>query len=152
MVRWDGLQDLYKQLRALPEELTEEAAGIVKLHTFGAKDEITAAYPIGPTRKIKGRLVHGGHLRAGMDAAQLSAARWGINYVVTNRAPHAYMYENGTEQRYTATGAERGKTKAHHVFIPRAMKWRRRMYAALIAMLERHGLIVKGDLDLGTAA
>jgi hypothetical protein len=151
-VRWDGLEELYRWLRTLPDELTEEATGIVETHALGAKDEITAAYPIGPTRRRKGQLIHGGHLKAGMKASKLSSSRWGINYLVANRAPHAWIYEHGTEMRTTNTGARRGRSPAHNVFIPRAMKWRRRMYQALKAMMVRHGLRVTGDAELGTAA
>lgn len=146
-VRWDGLQDLYKQLRNLPDDLVMQAANIVAFHAESAATDIEAAYPYGPAGRFrKGDPIEPGNLKAGMGAVGLSGGRWGINYLVINRAKHAWIYEHGTRARhyYTVNGIRKlvGSMPARPTFIPRVITWRRRMVDALAAMLERQGLRV----------
>jgi hypothetical protein len=63
---------------------------------------------------------------------------------VVNRSPHAWMFENGTQARHTAIGANRGAMPPGHVFIRIAIIKRKQMYAQLRGLLERHGLKVTG--------
>lgn len=143
-IRWEGLRELYEQLRNLPEELVGEATGIVEFHAEGAAKEIEAAYPYGPAGRFrKGDPIEPGNLKAGMDVVSLAGGRWGINHLVINRAKHAWVYEHGTRARhyYTVNGIKKlvGAMPARPTFIPRVIKWRHRMHEALAAMLEGHG-------------
>lgn len=131
---WDGLDELRAELRKLPAELADEASGIVLQHADGAAQEIKAAYPS-----------RTGNLRNGMAVIRSAAGRFGVGAIVRNRAPHAWIFENGTQARHASIGANRGSMPPGHVFIPRVIKWRHRMYGALKAMLVRHGLVVSGE-------
>lgn len=130
---WEGLDELRAALRQLPSDLAAEATGIVIAHAEGAAQEIEGAYP-----------ARTGNLRNGMDVIRSAAGRFGVGALVRNRAKHAWIFENGTQARHTSLGASRGSMPPGHVFIPRIIRWRARMYDALRAMLERHGLAVSG--------
>lgn len=133
-IRWDGLDELRDALRRLPEELRGEGSEIVVTNATGAKTEIVEKYP-DRTGNLRGRVT------LGLD----SGSRFGAGAVVKNTAKHAYIFENGSQARHTALGANRGTMPPGHVFIPTVMRWRRRMYDQLKALLERHGLSVSGD-------
>ena len=133
-VRWDGLFELQEALRRLPTDLAADAGPIVIEAANDAAAEITAAYP-----------ERTGDLRNGVHVRVLSGGPFGAAAEVVNRAPHAYMFENGTVARHTEIGANRGSMPAGHVFIPRIIRHRRQMYADLKAMIARHGLEVTGD-------
>lgn len=70
---------------------------------------------------------------------------FGCRYVVTNVSKHALPFENGTQVRHTALGANRGAMPPGHVFIPVMERQRRRMYEQLGDLLRRQGLTVTGD-------
>jgi hypothetical protein len=147
----DGLAELYAELRRLPSELTGEAKGIVEGAANGAAAEIRAAYPVratnlqpGPRRRTK--FFPPGNLRARVIVSILGgkglAARFGVNVVVKNTAPHAWLFERGTQTRQNALGANRGAMPLGNVFVPIVIRRRRAMYADLKALVVRHGLTV----------
>jgi len=135
-LRWHGLDELKADLRRLPEELAQEGSAIIFAHADGAMAEIAAAYP---TRT--------GNLRKGLRRTINAVGRWGAGALVKNVAKHAWIFEHGTQARHTAIGANRGAMPAGRVFIPIVMRWRRKMYAQLAALLERHGLRTSGSPD-----
>lgn len=134
-VRWDGLDELRDELRRLPAELAGEASAIVLRAATAAKEEIIAAYP----RRT-------GNLRTHVSVSKQAAGPYGAGAIVKNTAKHAYIFENGTEARHTALGADRGSMPPGHVFIPIAMRRRRAMYEQLKALLETHGAKVTGHV------
>lgn len=135
-IRWEGLDELKAELRRLPAELAQDASAIVFAHADGALGEIRDAYP---TRT--------GNLRKGLRRTVNAVGRFGAGALVKNVAPHAWIFEHGTQARHTAIGANRGAMPAGRVFIPIVMRWRRKMYLQLAALLERHGLRTSGSPD-----
>lgn len=133
-VRWDGLDELRAELRRLPADLADDASDIVTGAADAAKTEMYDAYP-----------ERTGNLRQHLTVGSRSAGRYGAAAVVKNTSPHAWLFENGSQARHTDLGANRGSMPAGHVFIPIAIRWRRRMYGQLKSLLERHGLQVSGD-------
>jgi len=142
-LHWVGLDELRAALLQLPEDLASDAESIVNDAAQAAFDEIYAAYP-----------VRTGNLRNGLKVQTLSHAfdarvgsrALGAGAILYNNAPHAYMFEHGTEARHTDIGADRGRMPPGKVFIPRVMRHRRRMYEELVAMMESHGLLVTGSV------
>jgi hypothetical protein len=65
--------------------------------------------------------------------------------VVKNTAPHAILFELGTQARHTKIGANRGSMPPGHVFVPRIVKARRKLTADLKAMVAAHGAVVTGE-------
>ena len=87
-----------------------------------------AAYPEGPRGNLKQRLKV--TLREGNE--------FGAGGMVKNTAPHAFIFEQGTQARYVTTrplgraknfGYRRGAMPPGRVFIPIAIRRRREMYA-----------------------
>src|SRR5688572_6115378 len=130
-LQMEGLTQLQAALRALPEELVQDASAIVQAHATDAKQQIQAAYPEGPT----------GNLKRGV-TVNTAASRGGTAAIVRSRAPHAWMYENGSGSRQNRRGANRGRTPAAPTFIPIAMQALRRMVQALIDLVQKAGLVV----------
>jgi hypothetical protein len=136
----EGLTELREALRRLPEELSTEAGAIVQAHAEDAFRQMDAKYA---EHEWTGNLRRG--LSMTMETAYL---RFGARAVVRNRAPHAYWAEHGTQMRETLgrksvkAGVSRGAMPPLQIFIPIAMRVRRRMVAALIALVRRAGLIV----------
>lgn len=137
-----GLDDLRTALRALPMELNAEAADIVLRRANDAANQIRDAYPIGPGRKGKA----GGTLKAKVRVDQLESTRFGVRVRVVSAAPHAHLYEFGTELRVTSTGASRGRMPepTHPTFVPITQRARKLVTQDQIAMFRRHGFEVTG--------
>jgi hypothetical protein len=133
-LRFDGLAELRAALRELPSDLTSEASHIVEGAANSAAADIKPAYP-----------VRTGHLRDGLTVTHFDQGKFSTGAIVKNTAPHAFMFENGTQVRHTDIGANRGSMPPGHVFIPRVIRARRRMYEELKALLVRSGLQVSGD-------
>ena len=146
-VVWKGLDQLRAQLRALPAGLTAEASAIVSYHAEAAKADIVAGYP-----EVSGEL------RRRVVTEASGASRYGAGIVLISKAPHAHLYEDGTAQRFYSGTDELGRTYAHgdrgtmpkappdRAAIPKIIRWRVRMYAALAAMVERHGFRLFGSI------
>ena len=65
---------------------------------------------------------------------------------VKNVAPHANIFENGTQARHTRIGANRGSMPPGHVFVPRIVRARHRLTQELKDMVARTtGAQVSGD-------
>jgi hypothetical protein len=134
-VTWSGLDELTQALRQLPEHLTAKAAIIVAETGDRALVAIRDAYPVGPT----------GNLKAGLQKTDLVRGTFQTGVKVTNRAPHAWLFENGTQARHTRQGWNRGVMPPGHVFIPTAMRERTAMVQRLIDLVRGEGFTVTGD-------
>jgi hypothetical protein len=120
---FSGMGNLIRSLQRLPEELKDEAEGIVNSTADLFKADLDAEYG---KHVVTGNLV--GQTRA--DRSEPLRVR------VRNTARHAEMFERGTVQRFTArTGANRGRMPVGNVFIPRAIRWRQTMVGRLRALL-----------------
>ena len=133
-VTWSGLDELREALRRLPTDMADDAGDIVLGAAEAAKTEIVAAYP----RRT-------GNLKNHVYVRKSAAGPYGAGAIVTNTAPHAFIFENGTQARHTKIGANRGSMPPGHVFIPIVMRRRRTMYEQLKSLLVRHGLMVSGN-------
>ena len=131
---FDGLDELRAALRRLPEELAGEAQHEVEGAANGAAADIKRAYP-----------VRTGRLRDGVTVTHMHQGKYHAGAIVKNRAPHAALFEYGTQARHTSIGANRGVMPPGNVFVPPIIRARHRMYQRLAEMLKRHGLVVTGD-------
>lgn len=130
----NGLDELRQALRTLPADLTAEASHLIEGVANGAAADIKAAYP-----------VRTGNLRNHLTVTHFERGRFSAGAIVKNTAKHASIFEHGTQARHTAIGAHRGSMPPGHVFVPRMIRARRRMYQGLKDLLSRHGLLVSGD-------
>lgn len=133
-LKFEGLDELRKQLQNLPGELTSEASNEVQGAANGAASEMKRSYP-----------VHEGKLRDGVSVQPVNAGRFGAGVIVKNTAKHAVIFENGTQVRQNRAGANRGAMPPGHVFVPAAIRARRLMYERLKAMVARAGFRVTSD-------
>jgi hypothetical protein len=126
-----------------------EAADIVIDHAERARQEVEAGYPVrttnlNPTPRRKTRYFPPGNLKARVISLK-NRSLVSTAALVQSRAPHAWIFENGTGTRRTDRGAHRGKMPAAPVsqrMIPKVIRWRARMTQALIALVERAGFTI----------
>ena len=128
-----GLEELRAALRKLPSELKAEARHIVDGAANGAAADIKAAYP-----------VRTGNLRDGVSVEHTDPSTFAAGAIVKNKSKHAWIFENGTQARHNALGANRGAMPPGRVFIPTVIKKRRQMQDKLIDLVKRQGLQVTG--------
>jgi hypothetical protein len=135
-VVWKGLTELQTLLTQLPDTATGETAKLAEAAANGAAVDIRGAYP-----------VRTGRLRDRVKVAPLrSRSRRSVGVAVTNTAPHAHLFEFGTQARHTSIGASRGSMPPGNVFIPRILSARRRLYEQIKNLLTRLGANrVSGD-------
>lgn len=137
-VQWQGLAEFQAVLRNLPDALAREARNIGESAANAAAVDIRTAY--GAHRRK-------GKLQESVRVTEHQVA-FGFRYTVRVTAPHAHFVEFGTAARHYVTEGgvrhETGAARAFHVFLPRIRKWQRVKDENLIAMMERHGLIVTG--------
>jgi len=129
-IEMKGLDELRDALRQLPADLTQEATAIVWAHAEAAQQKIAAAYPVNTGNLVRGLTI---------DRRQ---AGYSTSAILRNRAKHAYIYEHGSEMRYTDAGVSRGKMPPGRVFIPIAVRHRHLMTSALIDLVRRAGFTV----------
>lgn len=137
--RWDGLDELRWHLTNLPQELSDQAQGIVRTAAHRAALRIANRYPVsGRAKKRSGK-----RLRAGVSVKE-EMSHYGARAVVRSAAPHAHLWEWGTEQRQNARGVNRGAMVPSKygapVFVPVVEEERARMFAAFIEMLRHAGI------------
>jgi hypothetical protein len=135
--KWEGLMELRRELRTMPERLTGRAFDIVRRHTENTYVELMRRY----ARKS-------GNLQRGV-TSQTSRTQFAVTGWVKSRAPHAWIYEKGTKTRTTTgarsvrAGAVRGRMPRTNILIPTAMRERNLMYDEFAEMLRREGLTVR---------
>lgn len=133
-IQWNGLSEFRDALSKMPEHLSEEAAGIVEASADGAARTIQANYPTGPT----------GNLKRGVRVSRERNPA-AVRSIVRSSAPHAFIFEKGTNVRRTDKGYNRGRmpaASAGQAAIPVFIRWRAQMVRQLIALLERAGFKV----------
>jgi Bacteriophage HK97-gp10, putative tail-component len=140
-VRWDGLEEFRRALRNLPDALAGEAVREAESSANAATFEIRSAYG---AHRYTGRL----QASVGVEEQQVP---FGFRFVVRARAKHAHLFEFGTQARhyFTVRGVRKlvGAMPPARIFIPTMIKHRRQLYGRLVAMMQRHGLLVIGDVE-----
>ncbi len=138
-VQWSGLKELIQQLTDAPEDIRQDGLGILREEVEAAADEMRAAYPQGPTGQLRRSV------KVDFPSSQILVG------VVRNTAPHAHLYEFGTQRRETASGANRGQIEVGRaggggkpVTVPISRKHRREMFERMKAMLKDKGFEVTG--------
>lgn len=130
-----GKAEFLAALRNLPEELAKEGQVIVEAH---AAEHARATVALYQQHQKTGRLAGGVTTKQEYSRASRAA-------IVRTRAPHAWIFDNGTRKRQTRKGANRGVMPARpesERFIPRAIRARERMTRALIDLVRRAGFEV----------
>jgi hypothetical protein len=127
----EGLDELKRELRALPEDLYDDGRDIIDDTAETAAADIRAAYPIGPT----GRLAKGVKVKPATHPSP-----YGHSRTIVNTTFYAEWYERGTGPR-----KGRGSMKPGNVFVPRMRQHRADMYNRLADLLRSKGLDVTTD-------
>jgi hypothetical protein len=131
-----GIAELKDALGRLPTELKGQATQIVLDSAYAAQAEIVAAYPQGPTGKLK----------KGVKVRVQEIGPYSVAAQVRSSAPHGWLYEYGTQPRKTKRGWNRGTMpNPPDVFIPAMVRYRRAMYLKLAELIRSTGLIVTLD-------
>jgi hypothetical protein len=129
---WIGLDELRAALRDLPADLTELGGAIVAEAADDAANQIRAAYPEGET----------GNLRKGV-RVRTEDGPFRVRRVVRSTAPHATLFETGTQTRYNKLGHFRGFMPGANLFVPIVVARRREQDEDLVAVVEQAGLDVR---------
>lgn len=134
-LKFNGLDELRAALRQLPEDMAQEAKGIVLGYADQAKDEIVSGYPLGPTGNLRNRVIVTGR----------EGNKFGAVAIVKSAAPHASIFEKGTKVRHTSRGWNRGampQPDESQRMIPKVIRLRQKMTADLVALVQRAGFTV----------
>lgn len=148
---FDGMAEFRAELSKLPEHLALLAADIVAETAETVGQQTSANYPVRrtglhPSKRRKGTWFPPGNLKARVRVEIKDKSRLGVRAMVRSQAPHSGIFESGTEQRQTRTGANRGrmpKAQGEQAMIPRVQRARRRMVERLKAMVRGEGLTVE---------
>lgn len=150
-IKWVGLEELKANLWRLPADLVKGAAPLVRSFAEAAAAEIRDDYPEGET----------GNLKRGVKVGSKGGrSEYTVRSVVRSTAPHATLYETGTQTRQNKLGENRGYMFGAHapevhggwsqgprrganIFIPVVMRYRREMFEAMIPIIEAQGLDVR---------
>lgn len=125
-----GMAELLRGLEQLGETVQQEAAGIVEGSARLMAANVAPQYA-SRTGTLRDRVV----VEKGRIA---SVGTQALRWKVRNKAPHAWLYEKGSAQRFTAgTGANRGRMPAKATFVPAAIRAREGMRRQLIALVKR---------------
>jgi Bacteriophage HK97-gp10, putative tail-component len=129
-IRITGDKELEAALRALPRDLSLDAERLILAAADTAAAEIRAAYP-----EVTGNLKGGVRVvTTGSEFATRSR--------VISSAPHAHLFEYGTEARQTSLGYDRGGYPGRHVFWPIVERWQKALKGTLIDLVKATGLRV----------
>ena len=132
-----GLEELKAALHQLPEELHDEAFGIVADTTDKAEVALLEAYPS-----------RSGKMKKGV-SKKVERSQFGIVGTVTSKSDEAVWWEFGTVNRRTKQGWNRGRGPAHSKegLAAIASRMRRRMNERLIEVVRKAGFVVSGSLE-----
>jgi HK97 gp10 family phage protein len=118
-----GMAALIRGLQQLPEALAQEAEGVISATADLMAAEVRRDYP-----------AKSGNLRKDVRVERKDRLR----AQVKSAAKHAHLYEYGTVSRYLkSNGASRGTMPAQPVFVPAAVRNRRRMVERLTEIVKR---------------
>lgn len=132
-LKWSGLTEFLKEFGSIPQVLHEEGMAIIREETEGAAVEIAQAY---------GRARHTGRLASSVRTIYPASSL--LIGIVKSVAPHSHLFEFGSKQRRTQSGANRGAMpKADPpITVPIARRRRSRMARRLVDLLRKHGFQV----------
>lgn len=125
---WNGLSELRQALADLPGAVRAEFKPVIEQAGQQIVSETTAAY----AEDGVPRLAQGMRVESSQDAEDLSVR-------IRLTSPTAHLREFGTADRYTASGAFRGRQPARPVFIPIVERVRGEVAERLAAKLEDVG-------------
>jgi hypothetical protein len=129
-MRVDGLQEFRRALLDLPDKIAVEAREIVHEAAENTSREIREQYT-------------SDELKSHMKVTHKDDGPLHARSTVENTSHLSNWFENGTEERHTKLGHNRGRMPPAHIFVPIAMRARRRMEAVLFELVERTGLVVR---------
>lgn len=154
LLRWEGFEDAKRYFAGLGREMLDAATPTTVLHANIVATVLRQVYPLGPAgrifigrrRRSRGQvgvpIVPGG-LRRGVEVEIRSPHNpAGARTDVINRAKHAWIFEDGTRQRYSRHG-NRGTMPASHLFVKTVIRQRQQMETDLARIAEQKGLTVK---------
>jgi hypothetical protein len=136
VVTWIGLDKFTLELENLPELLAGQGERLAEAAANGAALDIRTGY---------GRHRRTGTLQERVIVREMKTRKYVTGYEVLSRAPHALLFEYGTQARHTKTGLSRGTMPPGNIFVPAASRHRRQMYEQFKALLAREGFLVSGD-------
>ena len=113
---------------------------MVETQAEAALAAMERAYPVRDYGARAGR----GQLVKGLKLDLFGDARSGTSGRIVNKAPHAWIFENGTGPRTWANGKSTGSMPPGKVFIPIAMRYRRLLESSLVDLVRRAGFSVSG--------
>ena len=145
--KWSGMDELRKTLATIPATMQPDVQALVLYHARAAEGALRGRYALGPT----------GNLRRGVRLESARAGRgFGPAAVLVSKAPHAWIYEQGTDPRQGRGGnalgkgsraggklANRGFSPAHHTFWNTVEPEGQRLYTDLVSLLTRRGFEVR---------
>lgn len=135
-----GLDGLKKELMALPENLTGEGGHIVEGSANGAATSVRSQYA---SHRVTGTM------QSRVLVETRKSKQFGVAATVKSTAPHAHLFEKGTQARHyiTRNGVKHllGRMPPANIFIPTIIRYRRAMFENLKDMLRRNGLQVSGE-------
>ena len=134
-LRWSGLEEFKQELRNLPEDLRDDAGDIVLDAANKTQQDVVDAYA-----NVTGNLDRGVKVKVEKSA-------FGAKAVVRSNAPHAHLYEFGSQARHTAIGANRGAMPPRPTLIPIAQRNRRAMWQRLMDLVASKGFRVTGRAE-----
>jgi hypothetical protein len=132
---WTGLEEEYRDLRALAGDLATDADGLARAKAITAMTLMQGRY-----RVRSGELSRGVHIEMGSNQPHRARA------LVRNDARHAMVYDVGSHgDRHTRSGYNRGVMPRRPVFIRAMVQVRRQFLREVKQVLTRHGLEARGD-------
>lgn len=135
-----GLAEFKVALKSLPDTLATEAGDIIREEAEGAGQAVRSAYN---RHRVTGSLEN--HVVV----KKKRSGKYGPAYQVASTAPHATIFEKGTQVRSYVTkknGVKKlvGAMPAAKIFGPVMERHRRFMWDGLYTLLVKHGLLVSG--------
>ena len=151
----DGLDELLRELENAPAHLQAEAEARVVEAANETAARVRAVYEANRTA-LTTYTVKGGikkarrHLADSVEVTTRGRESGAAVARVRVTAPHAYWFEYGTAERQWTSGKSTGAARPgadgqRPTFVPTAMRQRRQMKEALVAIVEQSGLKVTGD-------
>lgn len=146
----DGLDELRKALLDAPEQIQAQAETIVREAAESAASEARSRYEqhrtsIETYTPGKGVRRARRHLADSVSVSFRGAKSGSAVGRIVVDAPHAHLFEFGTQQREWLGGKSTGAAPPNATLIPIAIRRRRGMTVDLIETVERIGLKVTGD-------
>jgi len=132
--QWKGIAELVQQFKGLAFDLTAASEPDVIAVANAAKNIIYNGYP----RRT-------GNLRKGLSVV-ISRQGTRTRATIRNSAPHALLFERGTQARHTKLGADRGSMPPNHIFTATVERAQRELLnGPLPKVIEQFGMKVTGS-------